>query len=101
MVIVCKDMPLFSSSDQRLDDANASATYNYQYGGFKEMYADGTGASGDWATDSFLIGGTTVSDLQFGIGYNSSYPGQYNKGAFQGLGFDALRSTPTPIYITP
>jgi hypothetical protein len=101
MVTVCNDMLLFPGSDQQVDDANASATYNYLYGGFNEIYNDGTGASGDWVTDNFLTGGTTVSDLQFGIGYNSSYPGQYDKGAFGGLELDALRSTRAPIYITP
>jgi hypothetical protein len=77
MVTVRKDMLLFPRSDQQSDDANSSATYTYLYGGFNETYDDGTGASGDWATDNFLIGDNTVSGLQFGIGYNSSYAGQY------------------------
>ena len=33
---------------------------------------DGTGASGDYVSDTFAIGGTTLQSLQFGIGYKSS-----------------------------
>ena len=33
---------------------------------------DGSGASGDYVTDTFSIGGTTLESLQFGIGYTSS-----------------------------
>ena len=33
---------------------------------------DGSGASGDYVTDTFTIGGTSLSKLQFGIGYTSS-----------------------------
>jgi hypothetical protein len=33
---------------------------------------DGSGASGDYVTDTFSIGGTTLDKLQFGIGYTSS-----------------------------
>lgn len=40
-------------------------------GVFNISYADGSGASGDYATDTFRFGGQTVEDLQFGIGYYS------------------------------
>ena len=33
---------------------------------------DGSGASGDYVSDTFSIGGTTLEQLQFGIGYTSS-----------------------------
>ena len=33
---------------------------------------DGSGASGDYVSDTFTIGGTSLSNLQFGIGYSSS-----------------------------
>lgn len=33
---------------------------------------DGSGAVGDYASDTFTIGGTTLSRLQFGIGYEST-----------------------------
>jgi hypothetical protein len=33
---------------------------------------DGSGASGDYVSDTFTIGGTSLEKLQFGIGYTSS-----------------------------
>lgn len=33
---------------------------------------DGSGAAGDYVTDTFSIGGTTLDKLQFGIGFTSS-----------------------------
>lgn len=35
---------------------------------------DGSGARGDYATDTFKFGGNSIEDLQFGIGYVSSSP---------------------------
>jgi hypothetical protein len=35
---------------------------------------DGSGASGDYATDTFRFGGQNIRDLQFGIGYSSTSP---------------------------
>jgi hypothetical protein len=55
-------------------NANDSSTYNYVNGAFNISYVDGSGASGDYATDNFRFGGQTVKDLQFGIGYVSSSP---------------------------
>lgn len=56
--------------------ANASSTYSYLASDFNISYVDGSGASGDYVTDTFTIGGTTLATLQFGIGYTStSYEG--------------------------
>jgi len=55
-------------------NAHDSSTYNYVNGAFNISYVDGSGASGDYATDNFRLGGQTVEDLQFGIGYVSSSP---------------------------
>ncbi|WYZ40071.1 hypothetical protein EsH8_IV_000412 [Colletotrichum jinshuiense] len=52
--------------------ANSSSTYNYVGSWFNISYVDGTGASGDYVTDTFTIGGSTLTDLQFGVGYTSS-----------------------------
>ncbi|OAA64180.1 aspartic-type endopeptidase [Niveomyces insectorum RCEF 264] len=60
--------------------ANASSTYSYVGSYFNISYVDGSGASGDYATDTFTIGqsgsststDTTLRKLQFGIGYSSS-----------------------------
>ncbi|PSN68498.1 candidapepsin-4 precursor [Corynespora cassiicola Philippines] len=55
-------------------DANSSSTYTYVNSDFNISYVDGSGASGDYATDTFRFGGKTINDLQFGIGYVSSSP---------------------------
>ncbi|KAI8943649.1 hypothetical protein NX059_001634 [Plenodomus lindquistii] len=54
--------------------ANESTTYEYVNGAFNISYVDGSGASGDYAKDTFHFGGLDVEDLQFGIGYTSSSP---------------------------
>lgn len=64
--------------------ANASSTYSYIASNFNITYADGTGASGDYASDTFTIGGATVKNLQFGIGYQSAS----NEGVL-GIGYPA------------
>ncbi|ETS79989.1 hypothetical protein PFICI_07518 [Pestalotiopsis fici W106-1] len=52
--------------------ANSSSTYEYVGSWFNISYVDGSGASGDYVTDTVTIGSTTVDSLQFGIGYTSS-----------------------------
>ncbi|KAA6407168.1 MAG: acid protease [Lasallia pustulata] len=51
--------------------ANSSSTYKYVSSKFNITYADGSGATGDYATDVLSIGGVTLQNLQFGIGYQS------------------------------
>lgn len=55
-------------------NANASSSYKYVSGQFNVTYVDGSGANGDYATDDVSIGGQTLKNLQFGIGYRSSTP---------------------------
>ncbi|KAJ4348618.1 uncharacterized protein N0V89_009996 [Didymosphaeria variabile] len=57
-------------------NANDSSSYNYVNSVFNISYVDGSGASGDYATDTFKLSNPdlTVEDLQFGIGYTSSSP---------------------------
>lgn len=55
-------------------DANSSSTYKYVNSLFNVSYVDGSGADGDYATDTVSIGGKSIADLQFGIGYNSNSP---------------------------
>jgi hypothetical protein len=55
-------------------NANDSSTYTFVNSQFNISYADGSGASGDYVTDNFRMGGQTVEDLQFGVGYTSSSP---------------------------
>jgi hypothetical protein len=52
--------------------ANSSSTYSYLSSDFNITYVDGSGATGDYATDTLVIGGATLTGQQFGIGYTSS-----------------------------
>ncbi|KAL1311078.1 hypothetical protein AAFC00_001287 [Neodothiora populina] len=51
---------------------NKSSTYEYVNSLFNISYVDGSGSAGDYATDVLHIGGATLEQLQFGIGYTSS-----------------------------
>jgi len=55
-------------------DPAHSTTQKFIDNTFNISYVDGSGASGDFVTDVLTIGGTTVEDLQFGVGTNSSSP---------------------------
>ncbi|KAH0372765.1 candidapepsin-4 precursor, partial [Aureobasidium melanogenum] len=52
--------------------ANSSSTYEYVNSLFNISYVDGSGSSGDYATDTFRIGGAELQNQEFGIGYVSS-----------------------------
>lgn len=52
--------------------ANDSSTYEFVNNAFNISYVDGSGAAGDYATETFRFGGLNVTDLQFGIGYTST-----------------------------
>lgn len=52
--------------------ANSSSTYKYVNSLFNISYVDGSGAVGDYVTDTFHFGGQDFTDMQFGIGYQSS-----------------------------
>jgi hypothetical protein len=54
--------------------ANSSETYQYLNSVFNISYVDGSGAAGDYVTDTFRIGGTEIENFQFGIGYESTSP---------------------------
>ncbi|RYP54593.1 hypothetical protein DL768_000653 [Monosporascus sp. mg162] len=56
----------------RTYDANSSSTYSYIGSWFNISYVDGSGASGDYASDTISIGDTILEDFQFGIGYSST-----------------------------
>lgn len=57
-------------------DSSSSSTYSFVSSDFNITYADGSGASGDYVTDTLSIGGTTIKDFQFGVGYESSSSGE-------------------------
>ncbi|KAL1837628.1 hypothetical protein VTJ49DRAFT_3567 [Mycothermus thermophilus] len=51
---------------------NSSTTYQYINSKFNITYVDGTGASGDYVSDTLTFGKQTIPRLQFGVGYTSS-----------------------------
>ncbi|KAH6692569.1 aspartic peptidase domain-containing protein [Plectosphaerella plurivora] len=55
--------------------ANDSSTYEYLNSNLVLGYVDNSRTTGDFATDVFTIGGVSVQDMQFGIGYNISTDG--------------------------
>lgn len=57
-------------------DPNASSTYSFVSSDFKIGYADSSGASGDYVTDTLHIGDVVIPNFQFGVGYSSSSAGK-------------------------
>src|SRR2546423_1866773 len=53
-------------------DSSSSSTYKFVNSDFNISYVDGSGASGDYVTDTLSIGGQTLSNFQFGVGKESS-----------------------------
>ncbi|KAI2785292.1 acid protease [Daldinia loculata] len=53
-------------------NANSSSTYEYVGSWFNISYVDGSGASGDYVTDTIKIGDLSLEKFQFGIGYQST-----------------------------
>lgn len=62
--------------------ANSSSTYSYIGSWFNISYVDGSGASGDYVSDTVTFGPSTLDRLQFGIGYNST-----NSQGILGIGY--------------
>lgn len=77
-------------------NANASSSYQYVNSQFNISYAGGNAAGGDYATDTVRFAGQTVSDLQFGIGYESSTP-----LAILGLGYPINEAQSTNADMQP
>ncbi|KAI4158923.1 MAG: hypothetical protein LQ342_007020 [Letrouitia transgressa] len=69
---ICQFRNLGLCSDAGTYDANSSSSYEFVSSNFNISYADGSGASGDYATDTVRIGREELTGLQFGIGYVSS-----------------------------
>lgn len=55
-----------TQSDYGTYDHSKSSTYKKVQDGFKISYGDGSGASGDWATETVKVGSASVKDLEFG-----------------------------------
>ncbi|KAB5570156.1 aspartic peptidase domain-containing protein [Coniochaeta sp. 2T2.1] len=52
--------------------ANSSSTYEYVGSYFNISYVDGSGASGDYVSDTVTVGTSKLARLQFGVGYSST-----------------------------
>ncbi|KAL2015111.1 hypothetical protein VTK56DRAFT_6298 [Thermocarpiscus australiensis] len=68
---------LCRSASQQCDfagtySANSSSTYEYIGSYFNISYVDGSGATGDYVSDTVTIGGQMIGRLQFGVGYSST-----------------------------
>ncbi|KAK0732718.1 aspartic peptidase domain-containing protein [Apiosordaria backusii] len=63
-------------------NANSSSTYQYVGSWFNISYVDGSGASGDYVSDTVTFGDATLDRLQFGIGYSSN-----NAQGILGIGY--------------
>lgn len=61
-------------SDTGTYDLDQSSTVELVNRNFNISYADGSGAAGDYVTDTLKLQGQTVKELQFGIGLDSSTP---------------------------
>ncbi|KAK4143825.1 aspartic peptidase domain-containing protein [Dichotomopilus funicola] len=62
--------------------ANTSSTYQYIASNFNISYVDGSGASGDYVSDTVTIGSQKIDRLQFGVGYSST-----NAQGILGIGY--------------
>lgn len=65
-------------------NANSSSSYKYVGSFFNISYVDGSGASGDYVTDTMRLFGKEIKDFQFGVGYTSTSP-----QAVLGIGYPA------------
>jgi hypothetical protein len=52
-------------------DSSSSSSYSFVSSDFNISYADGSGAAGDYVSDTLTIGQTTIMDFQFGVGFSS------------------------------
>lgn len=57
-------------------DHGSSSTYEHVSFDFNITYADGSGAAGEYVTDTIHIGGIKIEDFQFGVGEISSSAGK-------------------------
>ncbi|KAF4123217.1 Eukaryotic aspartyl protease [Geosmithia morbida] len=75
---------------------NASSTYSFVRDDFNITYVDGSGAAGDYATDTVDVGGTVIKALQFGIGYEST-----STNNIMGIGYRTNEAQAANLGMTP
>lgn len=59
-------------------DSSDSSSVSFVSENFNITYADSSGASGNYLTDTVTIGGSTLKDFQFGVGYQSTSAGTHS-----------------------
>lgn len=70
-----------------VDASNSSSFQVVDPSAFNISYLDGTGASGDYFTDVFTIGSTTLKTLTMGLGVNTDNP-----YGLVGIGYPAIEA---------
>ncbi|KAJ5972671.1 uncharacterized protein N7479_002589 [Penicillium vulpinum] len=55
-------------------NSSASSSYSFVSSDFNISYADGSSAVGDYVSDTITIGGVSIKDFQFGVGFASGSP---------------------------
>jgi len=68
-----------------------SSTYKLLEGAFEIEYADNTGSSGEYISDVFSIGGSSISGLQMGYALNTTVG-----VGIMGIGYDTNEAAKTP-----
>lgn len=58
-------------------DQKSSSTYKHVSYDFNITYADGSGAAGEYVTDTMQIGDVEIENFQFGVGDVSSSAGKF------------------------
>lgn len=71
-------------------DHGSSSTYKYVSSDFNITYADGSGAAGQYVTDTMHIGGVKIEDFQFGVGETSTSAGKFTYFILYCLGYSAI-----------
>lgn len=64
-------------------DRDASSSYNFLSDDFEIAYADQEYARGDYATETFQVGGVKITDLTFAIGLDTT-----SSEGIMGIGYD-------------
>lgn len=77
-------------------DANSSTTYDFVRSDFNITYVDGSGAAGDYATDTVTVGNDAVKEFQFGIGYKST-----SANNIMGIGYRTNEAQAANLGLTP
>ncbi|RDW77435.1 hypothetical protein BP6252_05488 [Coleophoma cylindrospora] len=77
------DQAYYGSCETTFNAAKSSTFKVVEENGFDITYADQSGASGDYVTDDFTVGGATVRNLEMGIAYNSTVT-----TGLMGIGYD-------------